>query len=230
MTDETPDWSRVDSFMAARRRAMILHASWRPLLAGAAGAGAMILCAFAGAYLAGPTLKSKIVEIPVLDVMHQPIIVPEVTMKPLTVPDITVTTHPIDIPIPRVVEAARPISRETPPTSPALAPRNPTERHFEAGRVWKGAIIRGRILREAPPNGFVLATDAGEAPFYPARAGSDGAPPEVDPTKRDDITGLEGRLALCRETPSKTYLCVSLSPSGAEELIPQRPMPVGEPL
>ena len=42
MTDEVHDTSRVDNFLAARNRAMVLHSVWRPLLAGAAGAALVI--------------------------------------------------------------------------------------------------------------------------------------------------------------------------------------------
>ena len=42
MSEEIHDTSRLDAFMAARRRAMVLHAVWRPMLAGAAGAALVI--------------------------------------------------------------------------------------------------------------------------------------------------------------------------------------------
>ena len=42
MTDEVHDTSRVDNFLAARNRAMVLHSVCRPLLAGAAGAALVI--------------------------------------------------------------------------------------------------------------------------------------------------------------------------------------------
>jgi hypothetical protein len=153
-------------------------------------------------------------------VQHEtPLEVPKISMRPVEVPEIT--THSVDIPIPRFVSPA-------PETSAATAPRTPEERRFEQGAAWKGAIVRGRIQRDAPPNGFVLATESGEQSFYPAKPGPKG--PEMDPTRRDDLTGLLGRLAVCRETQLKTYICVSLAPGGGEVIIPQRPMPVGEPL
>jgi len=42
MSEEIHDTSRLDAFMAARRRAMVLHAVWRPMLAGAAGSALVI--------------------------------------------------------------------------------------------------------------------------------------------------------------------------------------------
>jgi hypothetical protein len=42
MTEEIHDHTRVDAFLAARRRAMVLHSLWRPLLAGAVGAALVI--------------------------------------------------------------------------------------------------------------------------------------------------------------------------------------------
>jgi hypothetical protein len=226
---ETYDFSRVDAFAAARRRAMQAREMWKPALAGAAGAALVIGCVYVT--LPKFTIRDVVVDHVVrkdapFDVpapVMKPVVVPEITTKPVVVPDII--THPVDIPIPNPVNPRSPatVAHETPP---ALAPRTPAERRFEAGNDWNGAIIRGRILRVAPPNGMILATETGEAPFYPARDGPNG--PEPDPTKRDDISGLQGRLALCRETPSTVYICVSLAPNGAEELIPERPM--GEPL
>ena len=42
MSEEIHDTSRLDAFMAARRRAMVLHAVWRPMPDGAAGAALVI--------------------------------------------------------------------------------------------------------------------------------------------------------------------------------------------
>jgi hypothetical protein len=194
MTDETPDWSRVDSFMAARRRAMLLHASWRPMLAGAAGAGAMILCAFAGAYLAGPTLKSKVYEIPVLDVTHQPVVVPEVTMKPVTVPDITVTTHPLDIPVPRVVPA---------PSDASAAPAPPqSPEAFTASPEYRSAELSATIAGSDGGNGFRFEDGRSFSPAHLVNGRIEEAKDVFD-----DISGLIGAPAYCAPLAGGLYAC-----------------------
>jgi hypothetical protein len=124
----------------------------------------------------------------------------------------------VDIPIPRFVPAA--------PEASATAPRTPTERRFEQSEEWKGAIIKGRILREQPPNGFVVGADAGEIPFFPAKLGPNG--PEPNPSMKDDMTGLIGLLGLCRKTPVNLFECVAVGKDGTETVIPQTPMPQGE--
>ena len=70
--DEIHDTSRVDAFMAARRRAMVLHAVWRPMLAGAAGAALVI----AAVWVTLPKVSYREIE------------VPKVTMRDVTVPNI----------------------------------------------------------------------------------------------------------------------------------------------
>ena len=177
MSDEIPeiiDHSRVDAYAAARRRAMVLHAVWRPMLAGAVGAALVISAVWV-------TLPK---------ISYREIMVPRVTYTETTVPNIVqhdvtinnVIPHDVEIDIPRIVAA-------TP------APRSPEERSFVESEGWREAVIRGRILRP-DKNGFVLLTDDGEQSFYPARigAGEIGAQAFYHTRRRGEI----GR-ASCRE-------------------------------
>jgi hypothetical protein len=91
---------------------------------------------------------------------------------------------------------------------------------------WRAADVRGRILRE-DRNGFILATDEGEKPFYPAKIGA-GGKVEFDPSLKDVVTPFLGPLAFCRPTPIGVYQCTALAHDGREVAIPE--VPIGAPL
>jgi hypothetical protein len=206
MTEEIHDHSRVDAFMVARRRAMVLHAVWRPMLAGAAGAALVIGCV----WVTLPKISYREIE------------VPRVTMRDVPVPNIIphdvqvdhVVPHDVPIDIPRIVV-----------TTPAPTPITPEERRFVGTEGWRDAVIRGRILRE-DRNGFVLLTDEGEKPFYPAKIGADGKI-EVDASVKDGVAPFIDNLGYCQPLPVGTYECRALH-DGREVVIPQ--VPVGAPL
>jgi hypothetical protein len=202
--DEIHDTSRLDAFMAARRRAAVLHALWRPLLAGALGAALVI----AAVYVTLPKLSYREVEVP--RVSYKDAEVPRIVPHDVTVDHVV----PHDVPIPRLVPAA--------PEASAAAPRTPEERRFEAGRDWQSSAIRGRIVREEPPNGFVLATDDGETAFFPARLGPDGRP-QNNAAVRVSVRPFLGDLGYCSPLPVGTYHCVALH-AGVETQIPQIPV------
>jgi hypothetical protein len=198
--DEIHDTSRVDAYAAARRRAMMLHSAWRPMLAGAAGAALVI----AAVYVTLPKVS------------YREIVVPQVTMREVEVPHIVprevtvdhVVPKDVEIDIPRIVMA-----------SPA--PRSPEERAFVDTEGWKDAVVRGRILRQEG-NGFVLATDEGEQTFYPAKIGP-GGKIEPEPSVEDVVAPYIGDLGYCRKLPPGTYVCVALH-EGQE--VPIRPTPI----
>jgi hypothetical protein len=192
MTDEVHDTSRVDNFLAARNRAMLWHAAWRPLLAGAVGASLII----AAVWVATPRFTTR------------EVVVDHVIPKDVTVNNLV--PHPVEVEIPHIVIAA--------PTAEA---RTPEERRFVGTEAWRGADVRGRILRP-DGNGFVLATDAGEQSFFPARI-SAGGKLETDESMKDVVSGLLNDLAYCRPSQSGLYQCVALH-EGRETPIPEIPI------
>ena len=85
MTDEVHDTSRVDNFLAARNRAMVLHSVWRPMLAGAVGA-ALVIGAVA---IAQPRFTTR------------EVIVDHVVQKDVAINNLV--PHDVPIEIPRIV-------------------------------------------------------------------------------------------------------------------------------
>ena len=210
MTDEITDRSRVDAYAATRRRAMLAHSLWRPLLAGAAGA-ALVIIAVA---LAAPRFAFREME------------VPRITYRETEVPRITTREVQVDRLIPHDVEIAVPRLVEPAPATPSPLARTPQEEGFTTTPAWRGAIVKGRILR-ADGLGFVMQTDEGEKSFFPARVGVDGKI-EPNPSMRDDVRQALGHLAYCRQTPTTAYQCTALGRDGREVEIPQ--IPIGDPL
>jgi hypothetical protein len=191
--DPLIDRSLVDNYLRSRHRVEVLNAAWKPALAGAAGAAAIIGAVVVGVWLATPRFSYRDIEIP------------RIVTKDLETP-----------------RAA--ISPRAP--SPSPEPRTPEERAFVGSPEWKGAVVRGRILRPER-NGFALMTADGEQSFFPARIGP-GGKVENDLSVVDEVDDLLGDLALCRKLPNATYRCAALTPGGGEVPIPVRP--VGQPL
>jgi hypothetical protein len=211
------DTSRVDAYARSRHRVEVYNSAWRPALAGAAGATAIIGAVVVGVWVATPRFTYREIEVP--RIVQKDVEVPQVTMKPVDVP--TITLKPIEIPVPHVVEA--------PPKAPealsSAAPRDDVERRWEKSPGWAGAVVKGRV--EGPTgNGFFLRLpDGSQRPFYPVRIDQNGEP---DPTVRDDVSAAIGRLAECRQVPNTSYTCVSLGRDGSETIIPV--VPVGDSL
>lgn len=211
------DVSRLDAFLASRRRATVLHALWKPVLAGAVAS----LAVSAAIWAVLP--KFEVREVVVDRVVPHDVVVDHVVPHDVQVDH--VVPREVEIEIPRVTAPTPP----APVTSMAPdAPRTPVERRVEENDPhWREAVVRGRILRVAPPNGFVLATAKGEVPFYPARLGQDGQP-QYDPSMKDDVSGLLGLLGLCRKTSAGLYACFAVKRDGTEVVIPEKPAPQGE--
>jgi hypothetical protein len=183
MSDAVPpvhDYSRVDAFTASRRRTAFLHAIWRPLLAGAAGA-ALVIAAVA---VAQPRFSYREIEIP------------KVTMKDVTVPNIIQR----DVTVDHVV--TRDVVIPTPVVTPALPSRSPdaAEKKFIDTPEFKTADISGRIARR-DGLGFRFDSDEGMWPVH-----EDGS---LDATRRINITGLIVDFGYCnlRPTAVKLYSC-----------------------
>ena len=200
--DEIHDTSRVDKFMAARRRSMLMHAMWKPALAGAAGAALVMGCV----WIVLPKISYREIEVP--RVTYSPVDVPQITTRPIKIPVPNVIVHNVPIEIPRIVE-------------PTPLARSPAEERFTSSEGWRDAVIRGRILRP-DHNGFVLMTDSGEQSFYPAKIGADGKP-ELDPSTEDIVAPFIGDLARCNKLPVGTFACVALH-EGQEVFIQQTPI------
>jgi hypothetical protein len=100
---EIHDHSRVDAFLAARRKAMVLHALWRPMLAGALGAG-MIIAAVA---IAQPRFAFREIEVP--KIVYRDATVPNIVAKDVEVPRIV--AKDVEIGVPRIV-ATTPAERK----------------------------------------------------------------------------------------------------------------------
>jgi hypothetical protein len=186
---------------------MLLHAIWRPMLAGAAGAALVIACVWV-------TLPK---------VSYREIEVPKVTMRDVTVPNIVPRDVTVDHLVPKDVEIDIPRIARAPETS-AVAPRTPAERRFEDGKEWQdpSVVVRGRIVRQ-DGRGFVLATDEGETSFFPAKIGPDGRP-QPNLAVRSVVAPYLGDLCFCSRLPAGTFHCVALH-DGAETEIRQIPIP-----
>jgi hypothetical protein len=203
MTDEIHDFSRLDRWQAAKRRAMVAHEIWKPMAAGAAGAAVVV----AAVYVTLPRFSTR------------EVIVDHIVQKDVSVDHV----------VPRDVLINNPVPHDVPfdvPRAVSAAPASPQERSFVASEGWKDSVIRGRILREEG-RGFVMLTDQGERRFSPATIGSDG---RVKPslTMRDDVSNAIGLLAHCGKLPSGVYDCVAMGSDGREFEIPQ--VPAGAPL
>lgn len=140
--DEIHDTSRVDAFMTARRRAMVLHAVWRPMLAGAAGAALVI----AAVWVTLPKISYREIE------------VPKVTMRDVTVPNIVARDVTVDHVVPKDVEIYIPRIVTTP--TPTRA-----EHEFISRPEFLTAQFKGRLV--ADPEGRIRF-DSGDV-FVPVK-------------------------------------------------------------
>jgi hypothetical protein len=152
--DPVIDRSRVDSYLRSRHRVEVLNSAWKPALAGAAGAPAIIGAVVVGVWVVGLRFTYQTVVVP--QVNYSPVEVPRVTMgDPVVVPNII--TKNVEIPVPRVVYVS------------------PTEKAFIDSPAFANAEIKGRII--ASPDGISLAFDTGKswAPTDPNRAADSAA-------------------------------------------------------
>jgi hypothetical protein len=136
MTDVPPvhDFSRVDAFTASRRRTAFLHAIWKPMLAGAAGAALVI----AAVWVTLPKISYREIEIP--RVAMRDVEVPRITTHDVTIDIPKVITHEVNIPAPVA---------SLPPRAPDAA-----ERKFVDSPTYKNAPLHGRIVGTDGDRGF----------------------------------------------------------------------------
>jgi hypothetical protein len=190
---EVQDHSRVDAFAAARRRAMVLHAVWRPMLAGAAGAALVI----GAVWVATPKIHYTDIEIP------------RVTMRDVTVPNII--TKDVEIDIPRII--APPPIATNPPAPRADAPKTADEKRFTETPEYKGAIYRGRIIKSVDGQGIYFAD--GQS-FRPAHWDEATSQTVYDSDEAFETDALVGDMAMCVQDAHRLWQCTALLPNGQE--------------
>jgi predicted aspartyl protease len=191
------DTSRVDNFLRSRHRVEVLNAAWKPALAGAAGAVAIIGAVVVGVWVAGPRFTYREVEIP------------KVTYRDVTVPNII--TKDVEIPIPRV-SAPPPIA-----ANPPDAPTTSDEKKFVATPEYQGATYKGRLIK---------SRDGKEISFvdgHNVRAGHwDGAKVVLDLDGSFTTDPYVGDLSECLIDKHGLWFCKALH-NGQEVYITDRP-------
>jgi hypothetical protein len=190
------DTSRIDSFMAARRRAMVLHAVWRPMLAGAVGAALVV----AAVWAASPKLHFNVIEVP--RVTLKDVIVPNVIQKDVTVDHVV----PHDVPVDRLVPPTpRPVAEAPKPPAPpevSAPPATPAEKKFTQRPEYESADYKGRLVYDK--DGFIRFDN--DRFFFPPRqdpktgkAIDDGG---ADSNVMYDTKSFLGDLAFCNKVPA----------------------------
>jgi hypothetical protein len=156
--DEIHDTSRVDSFMASRRRAMIFHSVWKPMLAGAVGAALIVATVWA----AMPKFHYNDVEIPRVTVS-------DVTVDHVVPRDVPVDhVVPHDVPVDRLIlPPPKPVADARPPMGPdsPYAAKTPEENKFVDKPEYRNATYHGRIVKSR--DGHELSFEDGKN-FHPA--------------------------------------------------------------
>jgi hypothetical protein len=234
---EVHDFSRVDAFMRARRRSMLMHAAWRPMLAGAAGAALVMGCVWivlpkvSYREVIVPAITMRDVEVPKvtthpIDIPTPNIVardvqidipVPSVTTHPIDIPVPSVTTHPVDIPIPSIT--THPVEIEIPHIVEA-APLTPAEHSFIDRPEYQDAPYHGRIV--ASRGGGALSFADGKD-FFPAHWDPVAAKAVFDPGQAFSSDEFVGEFGMCRQPPDSGGLwsCVALH-NGRETPITHR--------
>jgi hypothetical protein len=198
MTEEIHDTSRIDAFMASRRRAMFLHSMWRPMLAGAAGAALII----GAVWVASPRLHYNEIEVP--RVTLKDVIVPNVIEKDVAVPNIiqkdVVVDHVVTLQ-PQVNTA--PIGPDSP-----YAAKTPDEDQFVNTPEYKDAIYRGRIVKSV--DGRALSFADGRK-FWPSHIDPKTGEPAIVNNMTFDSDALVGELGMCvQDKGNKLWACSAM--------------------
>ena len=174
--DPVIDRSHVDNYLRSRHRVEVLNASWKPALAGATGAVAIIGAVVVGVWVATPRFTYREIEIP------------RVTMRDVTVPNIILKD--VETPVPRIVTPP-PVAANSPK---ADAPRTPSEKKFTETPAYKRAIYRGRIIRST--DGLALSF-AGGRDFWPYHWDDATGTSAPTPGRAMDSDPFVGLLGLC---------------------------------
>jgi predicted aspartyl protease len=161
VTEEIHDMSRVDSFMASRRRAIFFHSVWKPMLAGAVGAAIMSAAVIGSVWVILPKISTRNVVVDHV-VPHD---VPFDNHTPQDKPFDNYVPHtkPFDVPVP----VPKPVADTSPPMGPdsPYTPKTPEEKKFTAQPEYKTATYHGRIAKSR--DGHELSFEDGRD-FHPA--------------------------------------------------------------
>ena len=224
---EIHDHSRVDAFMAARRRSMLMHAIWRPMLAGAAGAALVI----AAVYVTLPKFSMREIEVPRLVAKDVPVdhVVPKDVevdhvaprdvpvdhLVPHDVPVDKVVPREVDIAVPRIVPHDVPVDHFVPhevevdiPRVVEAAPLTPAERSFVDRPEYQDAPYHGRIV--ASRGGGALSFADGKD-FFPAHWDLASLKAVLDPGQAFNSGEFVGEFGMCRQDQDgRLWSCVAL--------------------
>lgn len=209
--EEIHDTSRLDAFMAARRRSMLLHASWRPALAGAAGAALII----AAVWVATP--KFVVREVVVDHVT--PHDVPFDNHVPVEKPFDNYVPHetPFTLPVPTLgpqAEAKPPMGPQAP-----YAAKTPEEKPFVNRPDYKTAQYHGRIVKSI--DGRDLSFADGQN-VYPAHWDDVNSKVVEDRDRAYDADQYVGDLGMCTIDTKGFWLCTAFH-NGKETPIYHKP-------
>jgi hypothetical protein len=225
MENEVHDMSRVDSFMASRRRAMFFHSVWKPMMAGAVGAAIISATIIGTMWVASPKLHFNEIEVPrivqrdveVDHVVPKDVEVPHIVTKDVEVPNIILKD--VTVPAPAPTKPVADLGPQLGPDSPYAA-KTPEEKKFVAQPEYKTAELRGRIVKSR--DGRSLSFEDGKD-FSPAKWDPATGKSVDNPARADETDQFIGDLGMC--TPVKEHpemvTCVALH-NGVEEIIRQK--------
>ena len=196
MTEEIHDMSRVDFFMASRRRAMFFHSVWKPMLAGAVGAAIMSAAVIGSVWAILPKISTR-----------------EVVVDHVIQHDVPFDNHtPQDKPFDNYVPHDKPFDLPVPAPKPVASapPATPAERKFVARPEYESAQYKGRLVPD--PDGYIRFDDG--KVFYPGKRDQMGRDlEEPDPDSMYDTTPYLGDLAFCNaipNSPTHRFKCLAI--------------------
>jgi hypothetical protein len=224
---EIHDHSRVDAFMAARRRSMLMHAVWKTMLAGAAGAALVV----AAVYVTLPKLSIR--EVVVDHVVQRDVPVDHVVPKDIEVDHVAPRDVPVDRVVPHDVQVDRVVPRDVPVDIPRIvphdvqvdhvvphevevdipriveaAPLTPAERSFVDRPEYQNAPYHGRIVISR--GGGALSFADGKD-FFPAHWDFAALRAVLDPGQAFNSDEFVGEFGMCRQDQDgHLWSCVAL--------------------
>jgi hypothetical protein len=180
VTEEIHDMSRVDSFMASRRRAMFFHSVWKPMLAGAVGAAIMAATVIGSVW----------------------VILPKISTREVVVDHVIQHDKPFDLPVPmpKPQTSAKLIAPpDMGPQSPYAA-KTPDENKFVDKPEYKTAKFHGRIVKSR--DGHELSFEDGTN-FWPGHWDDATGKVVNDPDHVIPSDQFIGDLGMC--VPNKAH-------------------------